>query len=83
MSQILILLIVLGVLSSCEQKPKDKDIVLVTESLMGSLIHLATFNGNSATQSDDCKVTAVALIEKYKRIYDCKEYGSIKKDISK
>ena len=67
--------------TSCSRRVKDDDIVLVTESLMGSVAHLATFNGNSVSPIDDCESIAKDLSQKYSRDYKCRTFSTVKKDI--
>jgi hypothetical protein len=69
------------VLSSCNTRAKDDDTVLISESILGSSIHLATFNGNSADKDSDCDMIARDLMEKYGRTFKCRKYSSVKKDI--
>jgi hypothetical protein len=60
---------------------KNDEIVLVTTSDFGSLVHLATFDGNSSSKASDCNFTAVALNEKYGNKYRCETWGNIKKSL--
>jgi hypothetical protein len=61
-----------------KDRAKDEDIVLMVESMGGAGLHMATFNGNSASKSGDCKLIAQILTEKYSRKYQCKKYQDVK-----
>lgn len=54
------------------QKPaNENDIVLHVESLLGSTVHLASFDGNSASKREGCQNIAKIQTELYGREYRC------------
>lgn len=65
---------------SCTKR-SDATVVLVSTTIFGSPVHIASFDGNSANQSGDCQVTAAALNEKYSRNYECKTWREVKDEI--
>ncbi|MDZ4081585.1 MAG: hypothetical protein U1E10_01495, partial [Bdellovibrionales bacterium] len=59
----------------------DSTIVLTTDSVMGSTVHVASFDGNSAFKNDDCDLVASLLSEKYSRPYSCSKWEQVKDKI--
>lgn len=67
-------------LLSCSKR-SDSTIVLTTDSAMGSTVHVASFDGNSAFKNDDCDLVSSLLSEKYSRTYSCSKWEHVKEEI--
>jgi hypothetical protein len=75
-------------LVACERsslgKNNDDTLVLVAQSLMGSTLMLASFDGNGGAKDLDCEQTRDALKASYpSREYKCDRFAAVKRQIQK
>lgn len=72
----------LGCSQSTLGKNTDDTLVIVTKSLLGSTLMVASFDGNGGSKEEDCKSAASALNQAYPgRGYQCDRFGSVSRII--